>query len=118
VLLPSSPFTREWRLPAHGLHASEHVSERAQALTVLSIVLVNVATERLIQYVTSFELHRTRTREGASMLSALFITQYINTGLSILIANAYMPRLQARAALHTCRLHVCMCANGYMLQAV
>jgi hypothetical protein len=65
---------------------------------VFSIVAVNAAVQLLIKHLTRLELHRTRTKEGNSMMIALFVTQFINTAFSTLIANMYLPHIQVCAA--------------------
>ncbi len=63
---------------------------------MVSIIIINFVIKKLIAWLTSEEKHRTRTREGLSMMSALFTAQFVNTAFSILIANMYLPSLQAK----------------------
>ena len=72
-----------------------------QALAVVAIVTVNLVVKLLIQVLSTLERHHTRSSETRSVTGALFTTQVLNFAVSIVVANAYLPRAQVRK--HGCR---------------
>ncbi|GAX74805.1 hypothetical protein CEUSTIGMA_g2252.t1 [Chlamydomonas eustigma] len=70
----------------------------AQALSVVAIVLVNLALPYLISALSAFERHHTRSSEARSSTQALLIMYFLNTAISILVANMYLPLLRAQIA--------------------
>ncbi|KAG2438791.1 hypothetical protein HXX76_005332 [Chlamydomonas incerta] len=67
------------------------VSTGAQALAVLGIVIANTLIQYAIGWLTHLEKHHTRSREAVAKARGLFITQFINTAFSNLVANWYLP---------------------------
>mmetsp|Transcript_23311 Transcript_23311/g.64404 ORF Transcript_23311/g.64404 Transcript_23311/m.64404 type:complete len:924 (+) Transcript_23311:130-2901(+) len=70
------------------------VATAAQALSVVVIVTVNLTVKLLIQWLSRLEKHHTRSKETRSITWALFTTQVLNFAVSIVVANAYLPRAQ------------------------
>jgi len=68
-----------------------------QALAVVAITTVNLTVKLLIQWLSRLERHHTRSKETRSITSALFMTQVLNFAVSIVVANAYLPRAQVSA---------------------
>ncbi|KAG2453353.1 hypothetical protein HYH02_001577 [Chlamydomonas schloesseri] len=67
------------------------LSTGAQALAVLGIVIANTLIQYAIGWLTRLEKHHTRSKEAVSKARGLFITQFINTAFSNLVANWYLP---------------------------
>ncbi|GFR42972.1 hypothetical protein Agub_g3971 [Astrephomene gubernaculifera] len=67
------------------------VATSAQVLAVLGIVVANAMIEYAIGWLTRQEKHHTRSRQAVSMARGLFITQFVNTAFSNLLANLYLP---------------------------
>lgn len=67
-----------------------------QALAVVVIVGVNLTVKLLVQRISLREKHHTRSKETRSITGALATTQVLNFAVSVVVANAYLPRAQVR----------------------
>lgn len=85
---------------APATRASSHTAPRAhlQALAVVAIVAVNMAVKYSIEKLTHLDQHHIRSREARSLTRALFLTQTLNAGLCLVVANAYLPTVRVREA--------------------
>ncbi|KAG2489932.1 hypothetical protein HYH03_011565 [Edaphochlamys debaryana] len=63
----------------------------AQALAVLGIVVANFIIQYAVSWLATQEKHHTRSREAVAQARTLFITQFVNTAFSNLVANMYLP---------------------------
>lgn len=64
---------------------------------MVAIVIVNLTVKLLIKWLSTIEKHHTRSIETRSVTSALTTTQVLNFAVSIVVANAYLPRAQVKS---------------------
>uniref|UniRef100_A0A7S3VNC6 Uncharacterized protein n=2 Tax=Dunaliella tertiolecta TaxID=3047 RepID=A0A7S3VNC6_DUNTE len=93
------------------------VATAAQALSVVVIVTVNLTVKLLIQWLSRLEKHHTRSKETRSITWALFTTQVLNFAVSIVVANAYLPRAQVRCLGQARHILVSPCRQACFVQA-
>jgi hypothetical protein len=79
----------------------------AQALSVVAIVVVNLILPYTIQFLSSIEWHTTNSSQSRSVARALIIMFFLNTAISIMVANAYLPG----------ELHITLISSGAPLFA-
>jgi len=58
------------------------------------ILLINLLIGYTAEATTDFEKHHTRSTAAGSLCAKLFASQFLNTAVSTVIANAYLPALQ------------------------
>ena len=58
------------------------------------ILIINLVIAYTAEATTNFEKHHTRSRAAGSLCAKLFASQFLNTAVSTVIANAYLPALQ------------------------
>jgi hypothetical protein len=63
-------------------------------LTIVVILIINLVIAYTAEATTNFEKHHTRSRAAGSLCAKLFASQFLNTAVSTVIANAYLPALQ------------------------
>ncbi|KAL0041478.1 hypothetical protein WJX79_004916 [Trebouxia sp. C0005] len=71
-----------------------------QVLILVAAALITTATNKLLYYFAAytnpFERHHTVSAEKRSLTLKLFMAQFVNTALSSLVANMYIPALYKR----------------------
>jgi len=65
----------------------------AQAINILGILLINMVLVWSSRRLTRFEKHHTRSQEARSLAQKLFLSQFLNSALSTIVANAHLPGL-------------------------
>lgn len=63
----------------------------AEALSVVAIVVVNLVLPYIMEFLSSIEWHDTNSSQSRSVARALIIMFFLNTAVSIMVANAYLP---------------------------
>lgn len=61
----------------------------------LIVVVVNIVLNMVLTFLTSIELHATRSDEVASLTSKVFLSQFLNTAVIVLLVNAEFPFVRA-----------------------
>jgi hypothetical protein len=67
----------------------------ATILSVLAIVAVNHALPELIIGLSEFERHQTRSSEARSSVRAMTLMFFLNSAISIVVANMYLPGVRS-----------------------
>jgi hypothetical protein len=67
----------------------------SRALPIVAIVLVNLFLTPLVRWLTHFERHRSRSRAACVEAWALFVAGFLNSAISVLVANTFVLGLRS-----------------------